>query len=121
MKNKDKLELTKSSGNIFKDLGLPNPEEYSVKAKFACQINQLFEKQGLNQKEAAHLLGVDQPKISTLSRGQLAGFSVERLFRFLAILNQDIEIIITPRRKNKKSIHMIPRVSVRYASIARHF
>ena len=48
----------------------------------------------LSQGKAAELLGVNQPKVSALSKYRLEGFSVERLMRFLTALNQDIEIII---------------------------
>ena len=113
MKAKNKIEILKSSGNVFKDLGIPNPEEYSVKSKLAFQINQILESRELTQKEAASLLRIDQPKISALSRGQLSGFSIERLFRFLSILNQDIEIIISPHKITKKSPHSLPHVFVR--------
>jgi predicted XRE-type DNA-binding protein len=90
-----------SSGNIFADLGLPNPEERLVKAKLAIQINLLIKNKGLNQKEAAELLGTDQAKISALHQGKLAGFSLERLFRFLNILGQDITINLTSKTRSK--------------------
>jgi len=66
------------------------------------QINKLIEKKGLNQTEAAALLDIDQPKISALSQGKLAGFSLERLFRFLTILDYDITIEVTPKSRSKK-------------------
>jgi predicted XRE-type DNA-binding protein len=94
MKNKN---FETSSGNIFADLGMPNPEERLAKVKLVMQINLIMEERGLNQKDAAKLLGIDQPKISALSTGQLAGFSIQRLFRFLHTLGQDIAINITPR------------------------
>jgi predicted XRE-type DNA-binding protein len=109
-----KIEFEKSSGNVFADLGLPNPEECLAKADLAIQINKLIKKSKLKQKEAAVLLGLDQPKISALGRGRLSGFSIERLFRLLSILNQDIEIIIKPHYERKN--HPIPHIHVRYAT-----
>jgi len=99
MDNKD-FEI--SSGNIFADLGASNPEERLAKAQLAMQINLLIKKKRLSQKAAAELLGIDQPKISALAKGKLAGFSLERLFRFLNILGQDIIIKIAPKAKVKK-------------------
>lgn len=96
MKKKKELEFEMSSGNIFADLGLDNPEERLVKAELARQINNLISNKELNQSQAAKLLGVDQPKISYLSKGKLDGFSIERLFRFLNILGQNITIKISP-------------------------
>ncbi|MFH1831723.1 MAG: helix-turn-helix transcriptional regulator, partial [bacterium] len=78
-----KKKFEQSSGNVFADLGLPNPEEALAKAELARQINFVIKKQKLTQKEAALLLGIDQPKISALISGRLSGFSLERLFRFL--------------------------------------
>ena len=83
-----------SSGNVFADLGLPNPEEALAKAELAHKIVLLIQEKGLSQTEAASLLGVDQPKISALTRGRLAGFSLERLMRFLIRLGQDIRITV---------------------------
>lgn len=98
---KDKNSET-SSGNIFLDLGVANPEERLAKVKLAIQINLLIKEKGVTQKDAAELLGVDQAKISALHQGKLAGFSIERLFRFLNILGQDISINIVPKARTKK-------------------
>ncbi len=113
MKNETSIELEKSSGNVFEDLQLPNPEEHLFKAELAYSINNLIKKRGLKQKDAANLLGIDQPKISALSKGRLSGFSIERLFRFLAILNQDIEIIIKPHLSKNNNPHTMTHVYVR--------
>ncbi|HEX7729919.1 MAG TPA: helix-turn-helix transcriptional regulator [Terracidiphilus sp.] len=83
-----------SSGNVFADLGIANPEEALAKAELAHKIAELIRTRKLTQKEAAELLRVDQPKISALVRGQLAGFSLERLMRFLLLLGQDIRITV---------------------------
>jgi len=103
--NKD-LEV--SSENIFADLGLPNPEERLAKAKLAMQINILIKEKEMSQKEAAELLGTDQAKISALHTGRLAGFSIERLLRFLLILDQTVSIKIASRTKGKN----IPSINV---------
>lgn len=94
------------SNNIFADLGLSNPEEHLAKAELARQINELIKKKKLTQSAAATLLDIDQPKISALSRGRLAGFSLERLFRFLNVLGQDITITITPKARSKKQANV---------------
>jgi predicted XRE-type DNA-binding protein len=83
-----------SSGNVFADLGLPNPEEALAKAALAHKISVLVSNRGLTQMQAAKLLGVDQPKVSALMRGQFSGFSLERLMRFLLLLGQDIKITV---------------------------
>ena len=107
------MEMEESSGNVFADLNLPNPEECLVKADLVIQINKLIKIKKLNQTKAAKLLRLDQPKVSALSRGRLSGFSVERLFKLLFILNHDIEIIIKPHHGGKR--HSMPYIHVRYA------
>jgi predicted XRE-type DNA-binding protein len=95
-----------SSGNIFADLGFPDAEERMAKVNLAFQINSLIKRKKITQIQAAELLGIDQPKISALSTGKLSGFSLERLFRFLTILGQDITINITPKARSKKIAHV---------------
>jgi predicted XRE-type DNA-binding protein len=96
-----------SSGNVFADLGLPNPEEALAKAELAHKIALLIQNKELTQVQTAKLLGVDQPKISALVRGQLAGFSLERLMRFLLLLGQDIKITVQacPRSRSQARVH----------------
>lgn len=101
------------SGNIFADLGLSNPEERLAKAELARQINNIIKQKKLTQVAAADLLEIDQPKVSALSKGRLSGFSLERLFRFLNILGQDIIIKVTPITKTKQKAEVrvnVPRI-----------
>lgn len=94
---KSSIEVIQSTGNVFEDLNLPNPEEYLAKAKLAQQINKIIDSRGLKQTEAAKLLEIDQPKISMIVRGQLSSFSLERLMSYLNKLDQDIQIIVKPK------------------------
>src|SRR2546421_3812572 len=77
-------KVERSSGNVFADLGFQDAEERLLKAKLATKIAQLIEKKGWTQAQTAERTALDQPKVSRLLRGQLAGFSADRL---LAILN----------------------------------
>jgi predicted XRE-type DNA-binding protein len=90
----DDLSIESSSGNVFADIGLPNPEEYLIKAELTRQIAREIKRRRLTQARAADLLGIDQPKVSALLRGRLDGFSVERLLRFLTRLGQDVDIVV---------------------------
>ena len=85
-----------SSGNVFADLNIPEPSLYLAKAQLAHQICTIIQSRNLTQVEAAAILGINQPKVSALTRGNLDGFSSDRLFRFLNLLDQDIEIVIRP-------------------------
>jgi len=104
---KRELDYTVSSGNVFADLGLPNPEELLAKAELAHKITVLIRKRGLTQAQAAKLLGVDQPKISYLIRGRLTGFSIERLIRFLLLLGQDIKISVEAAPRNRSQARVL--------------
>ena len=86
------------SRNVFKDLGLPNADEHLVKAQLVYKIDSIMKQRGLKQAETADLLGVKQPDVSKMLRGEFRQFSVERLLRFLVALNHDVEIVVRPHR-----------------------
>jgi len=86
------------SENVFKDIGVPNADEHLVKAQLVYKIDTLMKKRRMKQTEAAALFGVRQPDISRMLRGEFRQFSVERLLRFLVKLDQDVEIVVRPRR-----------------------
>lgn len=90
------------SGNIFADLGLPNPEEHQLKAALVVQLHRLIKARKLTQVAAAKLIGVKQPDLSNILRGHYQGFSLERLMRMLTAFDQDIEITVRPRRGKSK-------------------
>lgn len=91
---KKKIVLTRGSANVFADLGYVNSEEMLAKAQMVSRISDLTKQRRLTQSGAATLLGVDQPNVSRLLRGQLGGFSYERLLKFLNALGCDIEIVV---------------------------
>jgi predicted XRE-type DNA-binding protein len=92
-----KRDYIESSGNVFADLGTPRAEEALAKAELAQKIIEIIRGRRLTQVQAAELLKVDQPKISALTRGRLAGYSIDRLLRFLMLLGNDIEIKVKSR------------------------
>ena len=91
------------SGNVFKDLGLPNAEEHLVKAQLVFKIDTILKKRHLKQVEAAALFGVRQPDVSKMLRGDFRQFSVERLLRFLVALDQDVQIVVKPHHDRKNA------------------
>lgn len=93
------------SGNVFADLGLPDAEELLLKAKLVSNISQLIEDKGLTQAQAAERTGLDQPKISRLLRGQLSGFSTDRLLAILNRLGHSVEIRISARERPPDKSH----------------
>ncbi len=110
--NKHKDETyEEGSANVFADLDMPDANHKLAKAELALKINQIIKHRKLKQTAAAKLLGVNQSKISLLNRGRLSDFSIERLIKFLNLLNQDVEIVV--KRTRRKANH--GNLSVVYA------
>jgi predicted XRE-type DNA-binding protein len=104
----DAIPVTRGSGNVFADLGLPNPEEQLAKAQLASRINEVIRRRKLTQQQAAELMEIDQPKVSLLRNGRLSGFSTQRLIDFLHALGQDVEIVVraAPRSRKRGRLHL---------------
>lgn len=96
-----KIRVTRGSGNVFADLGLPDAAERLAKAELAVAISRVIKERGLTQREAAVLMGIDQPKVSHLLRGRLADFSTDRLMGFLTGLGRDVDIVVRPAPKSR--------------------
>jgi predicted XRE-type DNA-binding protein len=99
---KRKIEINKGSGNIFADLDLPNPEQRLLKASIVAELFRLIKDRGLTQVKAAKLVGVTQPDLSHLLRGDFDDYSAERLMKMLTVFEQDIEIVMKPHRRAGK-------------------
>ena len=92
-----KVEGTKiehGSGNVFKDLGYPDADAHLLKAELVTCISRIIRQRGLKQVEAARLLGLSQPDVSHLLRGNFREYSIDRLLRLLTVLGRDVEIVI---------------------------
>ncbi len=100
----DEIRFEKSSGNVFRDLGLDAPEERLLKARIASTIYDVVKDQGLSPKKAGLILGISQSETSDLRDGRLEAFSLERLFSFLHALNQDVDVVVHP--KNQERSHL---------------
>ena len=109
-KSRGGVKVERGSGNVFADLGLPDPGERLAKAELTHEICALIRKQGLTQTHAAAKLGIDQPKVSMLMRGRLKDFSTERLLRFIVLLGRDVIIgIRDPRDRRNPSVRVLPQ------------
>ena len=93
MKPQD-AKIERSSGNVFADLGLPDAETHLLKAELVTRIDRIIRQRGLKQVEAAKLLGLTQPDVSRLMRGNFREYSVERLLRLLTALGRDVDIVV---------------------------
>ena len=86
------------SGNVFADLGLPDADAHIVKAELVARIDAIVQQRGITQAEAGRLLGLSQPDVSRLLRGDFREYSLERLLRLLTALGRDIDIVIRQPR-----------------------
>jgi predicted XRE-type DNA-binding protein len=95
------IEIHEGSGNVYADLGYRDAEEMLVKAKLVRKISEIVQSKGLTQVETARLLGLTQPKVSALFRGQFRGISERKLIDCLTSLGRDVEIVVkdAPRRR----------------------
>ena len=90
--------VERGSGNVFADLGLPDADAHLVKAELVSRIDDIIRGRSITQTEAARLLGLSQPDMSRLLRGDFREYSLERLFRLLTALGRDIDIVIRQPR-----------------------
>jgi predicted XRE-type DNA-binding protein len=88
----EEIKVHSSSGNVFADLGLPNPDELLIKAELVHQISEIISTRQLTESEASELLEIERSTLNDLLRGKLSDFSIELLFRFINILGSNIEI-----------------------------
>lgn len=99
----EKVEI--SSGNVFADLGFEDSEERLIKAKVASKIAKLIEQKRWTQAQTATRTALDQPKVSRLLRGQLSGFSADRLFTVLNRLGHSVEVRISAKERAPEKSH----------------
>ena len=92
----DGVEVQRSSGNVFADLGLPDADKLKIKTGLVIEIRKAIRQQGLTQQEAAKRMGITQPKVSDMMRGDLSNLSERKLMDCLNRLGYDIEIKVKP-------------------------
>ena len=92
----DGIEVESSSGNVFADLGLPDADKLKIKSGLVIEITQAIRKLGLTQQEAAKRMGITQPKVSDMMRGDFSNLSERKLMDCLNRLGYDIEIKVKP-------------------------
>lgn len=91
------IEVHRSEPNIFADLGLPDAETHYLKAQIVAELYRLAHAEKLTQAAAGKRMGISQPEVSRLFKGNFREYSVERLMGFLTAFNQDVEIVTRAR------------------------
>lgn len=93
----DETDLIHGSGNLFRDLGLPNPDKELLKAILAAKIIEVLDKQAVGVRRAEELTGFAAADFSRIRRSKLGRFTVDRLMAMLDRLDHDIEVRVTIR------------------------
>lgn len=94
----DGIEVQQGSGNVYADLGLPDAEKLKIKTGLVIEIRKAMRSLGLTQQEAAKRMGINQPKVSDMMRGDFANLSERKLMDCLTRLGYDIEISVRPAK-----------------------
>jgi predicted XRE-type DNA-binding protein len=87
--------------NFFADIGMPDPEAHLLKAQIVSEIYDIVKRRRLAQAAVAEMLGIGQPDVSRMLRGDFRHYSVQRLLRFLTAFDREVEILIKPRPKSQ--------------------
>ncbi len=92
----DGIEVRRGSGNVYADLGLPDAEKLKIKTALVIEIRKAMRRLELTQQDAAQRMGITQPKVSGMMRGDLSNLSERRLMDCLTRLGYNIEIKARP-------------------------
>ena len=99
-------KIEQGSTNVYADLGLENAEEMLVKAQLTTKIGEIIKRRKLTQVQAAELLGMTQPKLSNLLRGQFRGISEAKMLECLTRLGRNVEIVVKPAGRSQSTGHV---------------
>ena len=105
----DEPTFTRGSGNPFADLGMPDADLRLAKARLAQRVTAVMRERDLTQAQVATTMGIDQPQVSRITRGQLRDFSLEKLMELVRRLDVDIEIVLAPNPEPTRSARLTVR------------
>ena len=98
-----KIQVEAGSDNIFADLGLPDAETHLLKAQIVSEIYRLTTQRKLTQAQAGKRMGISQPEVSRMFRGNFREYSVDRLMGLLTSFDRDVEIVVRPHQKSGRT------------------
>ena len=103
------IEITKGSGNVYADLHNPDAASMLIKAQLATKIADIIRRRKLTQQMAAKLIGLPQPKLSEMLRGNFRGISEVKMIECLNNLGRDVEIVVhkTSKRQAPGTTHVV--------------
>ncbi len=97
-RNVNGIQVQRGSANVYADLGLPDADKLKIKTGLVIEIRKAIRNLGLTQQEAAKRMGITQPKVSDMMRGDFANLSERKLMDCLTRLGYDIEISVRPAK-----------------------
>jgi predicted XRE-type DNA-binding protein len=101
------IEVEQGTANVYADLGMPGADEMLLKAKLAAKIGEILNARGWSQQHAGQVLGIPQPKLSKMLRGQFRGISEAKMLDCLARLGRDVQIVIGEERTGAGRIEVL--------------
>lgn len=99
----ERIKVEKGSGNVYKDLGFPNPDEMQAKAHLVFKIQDIIDERNLNLDEASKILSMDESELSDMLDGQFESWTIDSILSLLRKLDHDIEIVLHKRPPNTPS------------------
>jgi predicted XRE-type DNA-binding protein len=100
----EKSIFEESSGNVFADLGLENADELFTRGQIGIQVLCLLKQRNLKQREIGELLGIPQPEVSHLMKGEFQRFSEGKLLVFLKRLGMEVTLHLRPSHTENQSV-----------------
>jgi predicted XRE-type DNA-binding protein len=108
---KAQVTVHESGPNIFADLGLPDADNHFVKAQIVAELYRLSTERKLTQAKAGERMGITQPEVSRLFKGNFREYSIERLMGFLTTFDRDVEIVTRPLETSGQRGHIVFKVA----------
>ena len=97
------LEIERGSGNVYRDLGVPDAQSRQLRVELAVEIMRIIRKRGLSQRQAAEVIGLSQPDVSRLNKADLGRFTIDRLVDVLGRLGRRVEMRVARTRGRAKA------------------
>jgi predicted XRE-type DNA-binding protein len=98
--------VTRGGGNVFEDIGVPDAEDHMAKAELVSELKHIIDREGWTQAQAAKIMGMAQPDVSRLLRGQFSNYSIDRIMRFLRSAGCELQITIRTKGKRLQTIQL---------------
>jgi predicted XRE-type DNA-binding protein len=96
-----KPPILRGSGNVFADLGFPDPDEHLLKADIVWGMQKVIDGKGLTCEEAALKMGLERGSLEEILQGRFREYPVERLLRLINALGNDVQIVISSQSTDR--------------------